>query len=285
MKIAFFGTPEIAVTVLQELAKAGIIPDLIVANPDAKVGRTQIITPPPTILWANARSIPIFQPDTLKEKADLLPISNIKWDLFIVVAYGKIMPRWLVELPEYGTLNVHPSLLPHLRGASPIRSAILNDMRQTGVTIMRMDEKMDHGPIIATEAVTIDEAKWPIDGQEFDTLLATVGGKLLATVIPDYLAGVISPVEQNHAEATFSRKITKEMGELKLDPYKLPSGELAYQLLCKIRAFSGWPETFFIHESKRIKIKAARLAEDGSLLITRIIPEGKKEMDFASYFT
>lgn len=284
MKFVFFGTPEIARIALSELKLAGLIPSLIVTNPDAPVGRKQIPTPPPTALWAKENSIPTIQPHSLSEASVREKLTSEESDIFVVVAYGKILPQWLLALPRKGTINLHPSLLPKLRGASPIRSAILNDIRETGVTIMLLDEKMDHGPILKQEVTQIEKNDWPKDGQELDEEMAHQGGKLLADTLVRYLNDEIEPQEQNHAEATFCSKISKEMSELAIDPHDLPEGQTAYNLLLKIKAFAGWPETFFIYQGKRIKIKSANLTPSGQLEIKRIVPEGKKEMDFKSYF-
>ncbi len=285
MKIAFFGTPEIAVTVLKRLKLANIIPDLIISNPDAKVGRKGILTPPPAAFYARENSISLLQPETLKDESVAAELSKTNWDVFIVVAYGKILPKWLLDLPKKGVLNVHPSLLPKFRGASPIRSAILNDERNTGVSVMLLDEKMDHGPILTQEKARIPETEWPMDGLVLDQILAELGGDLLSVTLTEYLNAEITPTEQNHEEATFCTKITKEMSQLEIDPRNLPSGKDAYQMLLKIRAFAGWPETFFIHEGKRIKIKSAEIDNRGHLVIGSIVPEGKKEMDFSVYFS
>lgn len=284
MNIAFFGTPKLATIVLEELAFAGITPTLIVTNPDAPVGRKAVMTPPPAKVWALANNIAFIQPTSLKEATDLPELSNIYWDLMIVAAYGKIIPKWLLALPEHGTLNVHPSLLPQLRGASPIRSAILQNIRNTGVSIIMLDNLLDHGPIVAQIKTPIPAEYWPVPGLVLDEGMAHQGGALLASIIPDHIAGKITPVEQDHDGATFCSKIEKSMSELHLDPQELPTGADAYQMLLKIRAFDDWPETFFIHEGKRIKIKHANLDASGTLLITRIVPEGKKEMDWGSYF-
>ena len=284
MKFAFFGTPEIAALVLDELALAELIPSLIVTNPDAPIGRKQVLTPPPAKVWANAHDVPVFQPSTLRDPALLSPLTEFEWDLFVVVAYGKFIPEWLLQVPKHKTINLHPSLLPKLRGASPIRSAILEDMRETGVTVMLLDAELDHGPILAQLPAQINKNNWPLPGRALDQELAFIGGKLLAESIPRWMSGSITPVEQNHALATFCTKIDKSMSELNIDPFNLPTGDIAYQTFLKICAFDGWPETFFIHESKRIKIKAAHLDETGTLRITRIVPEGKKEMDWLQYF-
>ena len=286
LKIAFFGTPDIAVMVLDELAIAGYIPALVVTNPDAPVGRKHIMTSPPAKVWATEHNIPVFQPTTLKQNDDhpMTVITDTDWDLFIVAAYGKLIPEWLLELPQYKTINVHPSLLPQLRGASPIRSAILQDIRETGVTIMQMDAELDHGPIIAQLPAVIASEHWPVAGSILDEGLARQGGALLASIIPKWVAGELTPLAQDHAKATFCTKISKDMSELVIDPVNLPTGDTARETLLKIRAFDVWPETFFIHNGKRIKIKHATLDASGTLRITRIVPEGKNEMNWEQYF-
>ncbi len=283
MKIAFFGTPEIATIVLDELKIAGIIPNLLITNPDAPVGRKQILTPPPVKVWGQNNNVSVIQPNSLKDSTTVPELATDDWDLFIVVAYGKIIPTWLLDKPKHGILNVHPSLLPKLRGASPIRSAILNDINETGVTIMLMDEKLDHGPIIYQEKAPIKANDWPIDGEDLDKIMAKQGGKMLAKIIPEYIAGEITPTPQDHAQATFCTKISKDMSELKINPYDLPKGQEAYQTLLKIRAFAGWPETFFIYEGKRYKIRKAEIVAD-QLRIIRVVKEGKTETDFSLCF-
>lgn len=282
-RIAFFGTPDIAVYTLEVLHNAGYTPDLIVTNPDRPQGRKQILTPPKAKVWASEHGIETFQPTTLKDKNSLVPLTDANWDLFIVVAYGVMMPDWLIALPEHKTLNLHPSLLPKLRGASPIRTAILNDNRQTGVTIMQMDNELDHGPIVAQKNAYIPESNWPMRGSVLDKHLATLGAELLVSLLPDWMSGSIKTVNQAHSEATFSKKITKDMGELKIDPLSLPKGEEARQVYLKICAFDNWPGTFFYYQNKRIKITDAKLTEAGELKLLSVVPEGKKEMTFSDF--
>ena len=283
LRIAFFGTPLIAYTVLDELKDAGIIPSLIVTNPDAQVGRKHIETPPPAKVWAQENSVTVFQPESLKDKSNLDEITSKSWDLFIVVAYGKMMPSWLIDLPKYKTLNAHPSLLPKLRGASPIRSALLSDLNAVGVTIMLLDEKMDHGPILDQLPTTLTH---PIPGTELDLNLAHQCGLMLAHVIPKWIAGEITPIQQDHENATFCGKITKEMGKIEIDPYNLPEGEVAEKIVRKACAFDGWPGLFFFYNEKRIKIQYARFVgvRDNKLYITHVIPEGKNETEFTTFF-
>jgi len=238
--IVFFGTPSFATDVLDELKAGGFLPSLIVTAPDAPQGRKLILTAPPVKEWAEQEDIPVLQPQTLRDDPELAPLINSEWDLFIVASYGKILPETLLSLPKYGTLNVHPSLLPRFRGASPVRSAILADERTTGVSIMLMDEKLDHGPVVAQARVELEGADWPPRAQMFEHLLAHAGGELLVETIPEWIKGEITPETQAHESATFSTKITKDMGHIDLqdDPY---------QNLLKIRAYDGWPGTYFFH--------------------------------------
>lgn len=285
LKFVYFGGEPLGVPVLEELKTAGFLPSLVVASPDRPSGRGQKLTPPPVKVWAESNNIATFQPDTLKDKTGVKPLFQEKWDLFIVVAYNKILPEWLIELPKHKTLNVHPSLLPLLRGASPIRSAILKDMRdQIGVSVMVLDKKMDHGPTVTQEQFDISSTEWPIRGTKLDEVLAHMGGRLLAATLPGYLSGDIIPQEQEHEYATYCGQFEKSEGELTVDPYQLPTGDEAYQMLLKIYAFMGTPGTYFIHEGKRFKVADAELSPGGQLRITRIIPEGKPEMDFADRF-
>jgi len=277
--IAFFGTPDIAVWVLEELFSFNIVPNLIVTNPDKPQGRKMVVTPPPVKEWALEHSVAVFQPESLTNQEDITPLTSQEWDLFVVVAYGQIMPKWLIDIPKYGTLNVHPSLLPKLRGASPIRTALLTDLSAMGVTIMLMDEKMDHGPILSQMPLHLES---PVLGRKADVTLAKMGGSLLAYTIPKWIAHEIEPRAQDHTQATYSKKITKEMGELTLDPQKLPHGEKASVAYAKICAFDGWPGTFFFYKNKRIKITHAEIIDD-ALIIHTVIPEGKKEMAFEEY--
>ena len=279
-KIVFFGTPHIAVAVLNELEKSDLVPSLVVTNPDRCQGRKMVITPSPVKVWALERIIEIIQPETLEDNECVKKLKTAEADLFVVVAYGKIIPKEILEISKHGTLNMHPSLLPRLRGASPIRSAILTDERETGVTVMLLDEEMDHGPIVAQKEVSISKDEWPLRGRNLDALLAQEGGKLLAETIPRWIDGSIKPKEQDHSKATFCSKITKDMSEINLqdDPY---------QNLLKIRAFDGWPGTFFWHaqgEKKiRVKIVDAELDSDGSLKIIRVTPEGRSEVSYTDF--
>ena len=277
--IVFFGTPDIAVFVLEELEKIGIVPSLIVTNPDAPQGRKMIMTETPVAQFAHAHGIPVLKPASLRDAEITKTLEHSGAELFIVAAYGKIIPNAILNIPTHGTLNMHPSLLPKLRGASPIRSAILTNEYPTGVSIMMLTEGLDEGPILAQEVIDIPDSEWPIRGRVLDEKLARAGGTLLGETIPQWIEGLISPQEQSAEGATYCTKITKEMGLINL-------AEDPVFNLRKIRAFDGWPGTYYFHESdnKRIRVKICDAEiENGKLVITRVIPEGKKEMSYTDF--
>ena len=286
LNIAFFGSPQFAVHVLDELKEHGIVPSLIISQPDKPAGRKLLLTPPPAKVWTEENNISIFQPETLKDTvATQTIIDEGPWDIFIVAAYGKIIPRAVLDIPKHGTLNVHPSLLPKLRGASPIQSAILEE-NETGVSIMLVDEQMDHGPILAQEKTMswknwlatpkIESESGPPKASKLEKITAKQGGRILAEIIPKWVAGDIKPTEQDHSAATFTQKITKQDGLIELDD----NPEKNFR---KIQAFDIWPRTYFFTEKNgkktRVVITNAELI-DGKLIIKKVTPEGKKEMDY-----
>lgn len=284
INFVFFGTSEFSKIILDELKICGFVPKAIVSSPDQPVGRKMIITPPPTKIWADKRGIISFQPKTLREEKDPGVTEKVKKltdetaDLFIVASYGKIIPKEILEIPKHGTLNVHPSLLPKLRGPSPIRSSILSE-NETGVSIMLLDPEVDHGPIISQEKIIEWPGSEPPYAKELEELLAHRGGKILARILPDWVAGKINPEEQDHDKATFTKKIEKENGELNLND--LPENNLR-----KVRAYQGWPYAYFFIEKNgqkmRVKITEANIRE-GQFNISKVIPEGKKEMSYEDF--
>lgn len=277
ISFVFFGTPELSVEILDYLKKHNLVPVLIVTNPDRPQGRKMTLTPPPVKLWAIQNNIQFLQPESLSDSDFLYKLKTINYQLFIVVAYGKIIPKEVLKIPEKGTLNVHYSLLPKYRGASPIETAILNNDRHVGVSILLLDEKMDHGPIVAQSLVPVPH--WPPTGQELRMWCNKTASKLLMETIPLWTAGKIKAREQDHASATYTKKISKEDGliDLKGDPYKN---------FLKIQAYNESPGTYFFAEAggKKIRaiIKTANFL-DGKLLITRVVPENKREMNYDDF--
>ena len=284
-RIAFFGGEPLGVPVLEELYLTGITPDLIVASPDKPVGRKQVITAPPVKVWAETNNVAVFQPTSYKDESTRAFLESTKWDIFIVVAYNYILPQWLLDIPTHGVINVHPSMLPLLRGASPIRTAIMTDQREAiGVTIMKMDATMDTGPILDQMPMDISDENWPIPGPELDLALARMGGAMLADVLREYIAGYIEPQEQEPKMATYCGRLSKSDSELHLNPYKLPTSNQARLAWLKIHAFMGIGDTWFIHNDKRIKIKQAEFSM-GKIRLLTVVPEGKSAMSFDDWLT
>lgn len=283
---AFFGTPHIATLVLDRLEAHGLVPALIVTAPDKPAGRGLELTPTPVKKWALERGIDVATPEKLKDADFQAELGNTDWDVFVVAMYAKLIPKTVLDMPKCGVLNVHPSLLPKLRGPSPVLSAILADERETGVTIMQLTEGMDEGPILAQAKIELDEEAWPPKGSEFEAFLATEGGNLLAEVLPLWVDGKIPAENQDHAKATYSKKFTDEDALLRLKATE-GHGSLEFEnprdAYLRIRAFDKSPKPYFLSSSgKRVVVKDA-LWKDGELLITRVTPEGKKEMDYNDF--
>lgn len=271
---AFFGTSEVSVSVLDALKKAGFIPSLIITTPDRPKGRKLTLTPPPAKIWALKNNIKILQPENLD--GDFMnELKNKKWDLFVVVAFGKIIPEEILNIPKYKSINIHYSLLPKLRGSSPVEGAILADEKETGVSIILMDEKMDHGPIISQERIKTSD--WPPTRTNLMESMNAVAGRLLADTIPKWIKGEIIPKEQEHDKATYVKMIKKEDALIDLNDDN-------YLNFRKIMAFERWPRAYFIENNKRVIINSAKWINN-KLEITRVTPEGKKEMNYRDYIS
>lgn len=266
IKFAFFGTDPLAYPVLETLYKVGLTPELIVTTKDIVDRKGNIISPIEKV-WAKDHGIPTIENHEITGD----------WDVFVVASYGKILSDKLLNIPKKGVINLHPSLLPKLRGPSPMRSAILNDERETGVSIMLLDKEMDHGPILAQKKVEINQ--WPMRGKMIDKILGEAGAELLAEVLPKWIEEKIKPKEQDHDQATYCKMFTKSAGELNLsdDPYKN---------FLKFNAYDGWPGVFYFHQhgEKNIRVKITdAIYENSELKILAVVPEGKKEMPYADF--
>lgn len=278
LNIAFFGTPEFATLVLKELIAAGFSPSLIVTTPDKPAGRGLSLAESPVKLFARSNNIPVLQPVKLNEEF-ISELRSKSLDILIVAAYGKILPESVLSVAKYPPLNVHPSLLPKYRGTSPVESQILANEENIGVSIIRMDKEMDHGPIVAQEKVPIPE--WPISRDALNTILWNTGGKLLGAILPQWISGAISETVQDHSLATFTTKIEKPDGLLDLSQSPL-------QNYLKYLAYEGWPGTYFFVEKEGVKIrviiKKARF-ENNEFVIERVVPEGRKEMSYQDFLS
>jgi methionyl-tRNA formyltransferase len=278
----FFGTGALAESVLSALVKAGYVPSLVVTKPDSMQGRHMQLTAPYIKTWAELKGIPVFQPETLKELPANSPLHTQPFDLFIVASYGKIIPETILNIPKHGVLNVHPSLLPKYRGPSPIESVLLDGSLVSGVSIMKLDKEMDHGPILVQNSFTISPFA---NTGTLEVTCGQLGGELLVEVLTHYFNGTLIPKEQDHTQATVCKKITKDLGLIKLED----DIDIVRR---KFRALTPWPSLYFFveHAGKNIRVKVnelelmeekeSRKAEDYLIAVT---PEGKKQMDWESF--
>ena len=219
LNIIFIGTPKFGSIVLEGLIKNDYEHVLVITAPDKPVGRKQILTPPPVKISAQKYNILVFQPEILTNSLDAkrtprrvaLQITNYKPDLIICAAYGQIIPKEILEIPKFGCLNIHPSLLPKYRGPSPIQTAILNGDEETGATIILMDEKLDHGKIISSSKYQVASN---IYYKELEKELAKLSIKLLIETIPKWVNGEIKPKPQDESKATYTKIIKKEDGKI-----------------------------------------------------------------------
>ena len=300
LKIVFLGTPSLSCRVLEGLIQAGYELKLVITQPDREKGRGRNIIMSPVKELALDRGIPLFQPERLRSEESIQWLSDFlkddPADLFVVAAFGQILPQAVLDMPRLGCLNVHTSLLPHLRGAAPIQRAISEGLTQTGVTIMQMDAGLDTGPILLQEKVTVEERE---TGSSLTEKLAILGSELLLKALEELECGRLSPLPQE-GESSYAPVIKKEEGLLNFE-------EEAAALERRVRAFDPWPGTYTFRQGKRLKILSAALGEPeavrgepgevlamekdsitvacgkGSLKILRLQPEGKKEMEAAAY--
>ena len=279
----FWGTPDIAVDSLEALKTSSLLPRLIITAPDSPKGRNGTTSPSLVKAWAIENNIPVLTPEKLRTEEFLAELSPEKygveaWDVFVVVAYGKIIPQNILDIPKHGTINMHPSLLPRHRGPAPIKSQILNEASSegVGVSVMLLDADMDHGPVLAQKNVANKLPVWPIGEKELQHLLSLHGAELLANTLPKWVEGSIEAKEQDHTQATYCTKVTKEDALINLsdDPQTNYRKILAYEL---------WPRPYFFTENggkvTRAIITSASYKND-TLTIERVIPEGKKEMPY-----
>ncbi|MFO8036214.1 MAG: methionyl-tRNA formyltransferase [Anaerolineales bacterium] len=246
LNVVFMGTPDFGVPSLQALANHFHVVGVI-TQPDRPAGRGRKPTPPAIKSEAKALGIPTYQPQSLHKPAVMDQLNLWNPELMVVAAYGHILPPAVLDFPPYGCLNVHASLLPRWRGAAPINAAILHGDQETGVTIMKMDEGMDSGPILAQEPIPIE--KDDTAGSLFDTL-SHLGAQLLVETIPLYIEGEITPQPQDDSKATYAPMLQREDGELSFD-------RSAEYLARQVRAYDPWPGTFTFWKGQRLIIHQA----------------------------
>lgn len=252
-RVLFFGTPEFAVPVLESLHQMESINLVgVFTQPDKPVGRKQILTPPPVKLAADKLALPIYQPTKLKSEDYATQLRELAPDVIVIVAYGKIIPEAALTIPQYGWVNVHASLLPQYRGASPIQTAILNGVKQTGITLMKLDTGLDTGPIISQKPITIQSAD---NSQTLHNKLSRLGAELISESLLPYLAGQLKPRPQDNSLATTTKIIEKENG-------RIVWNKSADFIARQIRAYTPWPGAFTTWGGKSLKILEATVYDE-----------------------
>jgi len=258
-KVLFMGTSEFGRIILEKLLKTDYKPVAVITVPDKPVGRKKVLTFSPVKILAKKYNLPVYQPEKLldiKEK-----IQKINPDLVIVAAYGKLISKQILEIPEHGCLNIHPSLLPKYRGASPIQYTILNGEEETGITIIQVTEKIDQGPIISSLKYKIGNSQ--IIQKELEKELADFAADLLIKTIPRWIKGEIKPEPQDESKKTYAGIIKKESG-------RIDWSKKAEEIERKVRAFNPWPSVFCKANDKTLKIWKASVSEQ-----TETGPKGK----------
>lgn len=250
VKLIFFGTPGFSVPALQNLIKSEYDIRAVITAPDKPAGREKIIQLSPIKKLAMEYKLNILQPEKLRKNETLFEnISALAPDIGVIAAYGKIIPKEILEIPKHGLINIHPSLLPKYRGPSPIQSAILNGEEETGITIIMVDEEMDHGSVLSSIVCDLStSAKFPETYKE----LAELGARLLIETIPKYINGQIKPQEQDHSKATFTKILKREDSRINWN-------EPAEKIYNQIRALNPEPGTWTIWNKKIINIISAEL--------------------------
>lgn len=295
MRIVFFGSPDFALPSLDALVAAGHAVGLVVSQPAKPVGRSATLLDPPVARRAKELGLPVFQPPTLREPAAVARLEEAGADLFVVVAYGKILAQRVLDLPRLGCVNVHGSVLPRWRGASPVQAALLAGDAESGVSIMRMEAGMDTGPVYAVRSGPIAEGE---DAGSLSARLAREGAELLLATLPPIEAGTAVPAAQDDALATVCPKVRREDGQA---DFSRSPGELVNRL----RAFTPWPGLFAFRAGRRVKLLAAKAAAGrpdaapgevlaagdaivvacghGALAVSRLQSEGRKPLDAGTF--
>lgn len=287
MKIIYMGTPDFAVPALKSLASSEHEVCAVFTQPDKPRGRKQILTPPDVKICAQSLDIPVYQPDSIKNSDALEVINSYNPDVIVVAAYGKLLPKAVLDAPKFGCVNIHGSLLPKYRGAAPIQQSVLNGDKVTGITTMLMDIGMDTGDILLKKETEIGENE--TSGELFDRL-ALLGGELILKTLSALEKGEITPQKQDEGLATHTSKIDKSLCPLDFS-------KSAFEVHNKVRGLNPWPVATAKICGKNVKIfstrlcsKAGKIGEvlsinpfvvgcgENSVEILELQPEGKKRM-------
>ncbi|EKE04553.1 MAG: hypothetical protein ACD_20C00051G0019 [uncultured bacterium] len=303
MKIVYLGTPEIAVPSLEYFIKRDDVEVLaVITQPDRPAGRGHKVIPPPVKIMAETNAIPVFQPRLIRKDEELINrLRQLKPDAFIMVAFGQILSKELLDIPRLGTINLHSSLLPKYRGANPIQWAIINGDKVTGITTMMSDVGVDTGPMLLKKEIEIPEN---MDACELSDIMAHIGPQMLYESMIRLDNGTVTPIPQNDAEATYASKLNKEDGKINWDE----SAEIIHN---KVRGMKPWPATTTNFKECMIKIIETELEKDnkekvntenfglivgiidsgikvitgdGAIIIKKLQPAGKKVIDASCWY-
>ena len=255
LRVAVMGTPDIAAGIVRALIGDGYNVVLGVCQPDKPVGRKKIITAPPVKNVCSECDIPVYQPGSLRNDEAYEHISFFKPDLIVTCAYGKILPQNILDIPKYGCLNVHASLLPKKRGSAPIQRAILDGDDVTGITIMKMDAGLDTGDIVAVREVPVGI---DMHSEELFEVMGKVGAELLLETIMPYVDGVLTLTKQDDSQATYCPPIEPQEGRFSWN-------DTAFAIHKRVHALSTWPGAFTFFEGKKVKIYDTSLITDADV--------------------
>jgi methionyl-tRNA formyltransferase len=271
LRVLFLGTPEFAVPPLEKLVQEHWPVVAVYTRPDKSGGRGRSLVASPVKTAALGSGLPVVQPESLKEKTAVKQLAGFKPDVLVVAAYGQILPQAVLDIPQYGCLNIHPSLLPRYRGASPVAAAILAGEEITGVTFMLMDRGLDTGPILMQEKMALS----PQDTTgSLSVKLSHLAAKLLPGALQRWTAGEITPRPQTETGATYSAAIKKEEGEI---DWQLPAGDIWR----RVRAFQPWPGAYTSWDGRRLEIiEAVALPGQGEGRAGEVVALGREGAAF-----
>ena len=257
MRLVFCGTPQFAVPTLEALLQAGHRVELVLSQPDRASGRGLEIQISPVKKFAEQHGLALAQPEKIRNNPDLQTrLGELAPDAIVIVAYGRLIPPWMLTLPRYGNLNVHASLLPKYRGAAPIQWAVANGETETGVTTMRIDEGLDTGDVLLQQRVPISPRQTAV---ELSPVLAEVGAELMVRTLAGLEQGTVQAVQQNHSLATLAPILQREDGRIDWD-------RTAQQIFDRWRGFQPWPGTFTGFHGKKWVLHAMRVAAEAASL-------------------
>ncbi len=266
--LVFMGSPQFAVPTLEALAREHDVL-AVFTQPDKPAGRGQQLAAVPVKHWARTHSVPVYQPQSFRKEPQAIDIlRDLKPEVIVVAAYGLILPQAVLDVPTFGCLNVHGSILPRHRGAAPIMSAILAGDAETGITIMRMDAGLDTGPMlsVAREPIRSDDTTASLSER-----LSYIGAQLMADTLPKYLSGEIAPQPQPEEGATYSPKIDK--ADARID-WNKPAGEIERM----VRAYIPWPGTFTFWDGVQVKVLKAGIRDQGSGITGEVVKLGDRSI-------